>query len=650
MDELVVGICSIGSGVGQSVIDSCKLFKPGAVQTVGLGNNPSAFGATECDRSRLIPSYYDDDYIESLVRVATEENITVLIPGHDDEAYLLAKHRDLLGKHRICVLAAAEPLVAACRDKYGYARAFKEAAPFFVRSFTHQEVLAAEDIIFPLIRKPRSGYASQSISVVADQRALHAIEDGESHIYQEIAMPASNDCHAADYSKGLLRGENRQVGEISLQLIFDQSSQLRACCATTNRLANGVPIEIVPLDLAPLEHFIEDFCRSMQRLDAFGPINVQGRITDDGFKVFEINPRFTGITGLRAKLGFNEVEYVVMGLLMKQPCLKPHLSLRHAGVRQVASKKVDLVPFLQPTSSSGSRGEPSIVKRVLLSGSSGLLGGLLLDRLLSDSGLEVSTVDRCRNERKGISRAYCFEDLLSGMADLRGIDVVLHGAFARPHHAPADHFAAVQTSVEFLRACMRVTPAKIIFVSSQSVYGTSKEILSEASLLCPEGSYAQAKVLVEEHLKSLSQMTRETRFTVLRLSSVMGPLESLVKQEAYSSMMSTLANGGEVSARHVSRRISKIDYRDAVDALVHFTKLESQHGFFDIVNIGPDTTPSLGEVLDGAAEALGGSYCRMETPTTEVPGDLIISSRKAHHQYAWRSCHDMQSTIDSFRE
>ncbi|WP_353978894.1 NAD-dependent epimerase/dehydratase family protein [Salinicola endophyticus] len=650
MDKLVIGICSIGSGVGQSVIDSCKLFKPGAVQTVGLGNTPSAFGATECDRSRLIPGYHDGGYIERLIEVATEENITLLIPGHDDEAYILAKNREKLGAHGIGVLAAPEALIAMCRDKYSYTETFQEAAPFFVKSYTHQELLDADEDIFPLIKKPRSGYASKSISVIANRQGLNAVDDGESHIYQEIAMPASGDDLSVEYRSSLSRGENRQVSEISLQLIFDQGSKLRACCATTNRLVNGVPIEIVPIDLAPLNHFIEAFCRSMLRWSAFGPINVQGRMTDEGFKVFEINPRFTGITGLRAKLGFNEVEYVVIGLLMKQPCLQPRLSSRHAGVRQVASKKIDLPPSRWPASDSGHRAEVSGVRRVLLSGSTGLLGGLLLDRLLSDTDFEVYTVDRHRNGRQGIRQAYCFEELRSGVADIRGIDVVLHGAFARPHHGPEDHFAAIQTSMEFLRACMCMAPAKIIFLSSQSVYGNSKDVLSEASLLRPESSYAQAKVLVEDHLKSLSQMTRETRFTILRLSSVMGPLDALVEQEAYSSMMSTLAGGGEVSARHLSRRISKIDYRDAVDALLHFTKRESQHGFFDIINIGPGSTPSLGEVLDAAVERLGASYRVMASYAEGVPDDLIISSHKAHQEYTWYPRHDMQSTIDSFRK
>ena len=37
-----------------------------------------------------------------------------------------------------------------------------------------------------------------------------------------------------------------------------------------------------------------------------GPINLQGRITPAGLMFFEMNPRFTGITGNRSQFGFNE--------------------------------------------------------------------------------------------------------------------------------------------------------------------------------------------------------------------------------------------------------------------------------------------------------------------------------------------------------
>src|SRR5690606_20978222 len=54
-----IGITSIGSGVGQSVISSCRLARR-PIHTIGLGTNPLAFGAYDCDEHHALPSLYTD--------------------------------------------------------------------------------------------------------------------------------------------------------------------------------------------------------------------------------------------------------------------------------------------------------------------------------------------------------------------------------------------------------------------------------------------------------------------------------------------------------------------------------------------------------------------------------------------------------------
>ena len=51
----------------------------------------------------------------------------------------------------------------------------------------------------------------------------------------------------------------------------------------------------------------------------FGPINFQLRLTDRGPVVFEINPRFSGTTPMRALFGVNEVEAVIKKLISSEP-------------------------------------------------------------------------------------------------------------------------------------------------------------------------------------------------------------------------------------------------------------------------------------------------------------------------------------------
>ena len=51
--------------------------------------------------------------------------------------------------------------------------------------------------------------------------------------------------------------------------------------------------------------------RIAEALDARGAINIQCRVVDGEVVVFEINPRFSGATSLRAMVGYNEPDVLI---------------------------------------------------------------------------------------------------------------------------------------------------------------------------------------------------------------------------------------------------------------------------------------------------------------------------------------------------
>ena len=53
-------------------------------------------------------------------------------------------------------------------------------------------------------------------------------------------------------------------------------------------------------------------CKEIAKaIGARGPINIQCRLVDGVVKVFEINPRFSGTTSLRAMVGYNEPDILL---------------------------------------------------------------------------------------------------------------------------------------------------------------------------------------------------------------------------------------------------------------------------------------------------------------------------------------------------
>jgi hypothetical protein len=78
---------------------------------------------------------------------------------------------------------------------------------------------------------------------------------------------------------------------------------------TRNTLEAGVPILVETVDPLDVAVSLNRASTSLAALGAVGVWNLQGRRTPDGgFRFFELNARPTGITGLRAHLGFNELD------------------------------------------------------------------------------------------------------------------------------------------------------------------------------------------------------------------------------------------------------------------------------------------------------------------------------------------------------
>jgi carbamoyl-phosphate synthase large subunit len=57
---------------------------------------------------------------------------------------------------------------------------------------------------------------------------------------------------------------------------------------------------------------VTDQCREIaEALGSQGPLNIQCRLVDGKVRIFEINPRYSGTTSLRAMVGFNEPDLMI---------------------------------------------------------------------------------------------------------------------------------------------------------------------------------------------------------------------------------------------------------------------------------------------------------------------------------------------------
>jgi carbamoyl-phosphate synthase large subunit len=81
-----------------------------------------------------------------------------------------------------------------------------------------------------------------------------------------------------------------------------------------------------------------------RRAGSEGPFNIQGRVRDGEFIPFEINPRFSASTYLRALAGFNEIDVYLRHLVgeaaLSPPTIRPGYYLRSFSEVYVPQNRV----------------------------------------------------------------------------------------------------------------------------------------------------------------------------------------------------------------------------------------------------------------------------------------------------------------------
>ena len=604
-----VGITAVGSGIGHAIVQSCRMASL-PLYLVGFDSNPLAFDAFDCSESHVVPRTSDPDYLENLLRLCAERRIDLLIPGLDADLTILAAHAARFRAIGTTAVVGGTEFVRLCRDKLAWSRELNPVCPAIVPSWTAAEVAAlhrAGQLAFPLLAKPTSGSGSASIAVLSSPGELASLSADV--VVQPVVLPSPHDPVASAVHDAIRRGEVLQAGEISFQLLFAKNGELLGRMATRNRLKQGVPVEVSPVDDEPFWDALRPAIDHLRERGLRGPVNFQGRVTEAGPRFFEMNGRFTGITAVRAMLGFNEVEALLEDCLDLPPARRRILKVnrRRVGLRQVVDRIVDLSALEHsPAPEAANCAGLAIV----LTGANGWLGRHLVNALLGHRAVrELTALVRDpalahglwpASKRLTIARA---TDPSAVMAAVAGADLVYHLAFAlagRPH---AEVAASLAFTRNLLSAARRVYLPRLVVVSSQSVYGfTHPPPWTEDLSPAPETAYGMAKLAAEELTGLLKESSPSSRITCIRLARLYGAAQGLRWTEVPHLFAARSVRGEPIVVRGPDQLLDLLHIRDAVAALLRFTADEPRE-WCSIYNVGNGAPVHLLEVAERALDA-----------------------------------------------
>jgi len=313
---LVTGVG--GGGVGAQILKALRLADT-EYEITGVDMSSSASGFKLADHAEAVPAANTSGYVDTILDVCERRGVRVLYPGSEPELKQLSVHRKTFADRDILLPINTATLIETCFDKTRTMEALSAcgfAVPAYMQIRTKEEASMFDH--FPAVLKPSVGGAGSANVYLAQEKdeflayANHLLQIVPEIIAQEYIGTVDR-----EYTIGVLSDmEGEVVNSIALrrEIMTTVGNKL----SEPNR--SGRP-ELGPF-LAISSGFsqgtigrlaeVVDRCEEVARaLKSRGPLNIQCRLFDGEIYVFEINPRFSGSTSIRAMVGFNEPDFFV---------------------------------------------------------------------------------------------------------------------------------------------------------------------------------------------------------------------------------------------------------------------------------------------------------------------------------------------------
>lgn len=283
----VILVTAIGTITSTTIVRELK--KTGAYHLIGADINERDAIATALDveEYHTFPLATTNDYLPFILEFCEEHRVDYYYASIDREVALLSGHRDrfeAIGT-KLCIPNAS--LVELCHYKNRFAAWIGERFPAIaIRSYERME--DALNAHFPLFVKPVEGVASSGCRRIDDAEMLKASVRQE-QIGTELLV---QDCVEGDViTVDCLR--NKSTG---------QKTQIQRRELLRNANGCGIAVEIIEKE--DLKTICDDL---MEALDLNGMINMEFFETGDGYRIIEINPRFSAGSVFSCMAGVNTV-------------------------------------------------------------------------------------------------------------------------------------------------------------------------------------------------------------------------------------------------------------------------------------------------------------------------------------------------------
>ncbi len=319
MKSLTVCVTGVGGGGnGEQLLKSLRLAET-AYRIVGTDMTPLSTGLAMADIPCILPPASDPSYMDELLSLCRKHDACALLPGSEPELSVISKNRHTIIDAGIFLPLNPPDVISMCMDKlqmFATLAGEKVEVPWFRRVQSENDI--ADFPQFPVVYKPSTGSGGSANTFIVQNKdearwfARHLLSLYPEFIAQEYVGTPED-----EYTVGVLSDmDGNFINSIAVRRFV--LSALGSRIKLPNRtgrdelgkqlvISSGISqgeIGRFPDVTGPCEAIAE-------LLGSRGPFNIQCRFVNGKVYVFEINPRFSGTSSLRALAGFNEPDILI---------------------------------------------------------------------------------------------------------------------------------------------------------------------------------------------------------------------------------------------------------------------------------------------------------------------------------------------------
>lgn len=346
MEKHNVLVTSIGGiSVGNSIAKALCSTKRYNIFSTDI--NPLSSGLFLSKKGYIVPPASDSKYIKKLIEICRECRAEAIFPGHEAEIKVISDNRERF-EEEIQPMINSRVLIDKCFDKFEQASFLSSKrikSPKTVFLDNSKELV--DEFGFPLVIKAATvlgGGGSKSVYIVKDKEELDFYKKRGEQLGTKLILQEYIGSTTAEYTIGVITSKKgKMIDSIIMHrgLVGPSKREVYRYGKTTYGTSSGISQGIFE-DNPQVQKAAEEIAL---KVGSCGPLNIQARLVDDELVVFELNPRFSASTSMRAGVGFNDPDIVFRNFVLGEEFGRLNYQKNIAAMRALVNIFVPLDKF-----------------------------------------------------------------------------------------------------------------------------------------------------------------------------------------------------------------------------------------------------------------------------------------------------------------